>query len=801
MKRWLFGVAALALFGSASASLVLDWTKQFDGAGPAFDGRDKLIGDTSGNAYLVHEPVKPATSSRDVTLTKFAPDGTVAWERALPNSSAVNERSGQVAANATLGAIAYTGFVRVGSEDRAVISAVKPDGTVIFTTDLGPATRLHSVHGFGTNEGFIVTMEAPGLFGSRVVQVARVSSTGARLWKESFAVSQTVQHQLVSAAASTSGVVLGGFYLVPEAEGPGIPHPFLVAFDLNGEEVWDDAFIPGVGSVVGIQTYGSTTLAQTQVSDEEPNLLLKYGPTGSIIWRSRFDPILGASPIAGHGGSGGVSVAMNNPRAWGAVRVRYTSTYPVPYGMYPLDSIDRQAEAVTHDNAGVIIAGRALQTTWRPAMAKYDDLTRDEVWSYTSTTPSSFGRAYVLPNGAIVLMGRTADNQVLLHRFTQAIAVQKVETSVTSGNASVDPTIKVTLAFPAPLGGIKVNLSSNSTKLVVPATVTVPAGQTSISTQSSSLPVAASTAVKITATTGAISKQANYTLLPPKVQSVEIDPTSGYGGDPYTLVLKLDSHAPASFACTLTAPAALGLPSTVTFSQSPNLEIVKNVPNTAVDTNHVIKLSKNGITKQATLKALRPKLSGVYLNGSWSTGTMTHDGGDPLKITLTLRGKSSAAVPVTMSENLANLTGGNFSVPAGQTSVEVFRNTTLPSAMAVAGQISFSVFGTSKAGNLAILRARAASLTGPGTIAHSLPSVFQFNLKKPAASGGVKVTLIYPPGLAKLGITNPVFTVPAGSTSKTFILIPPKPNAQVDGILKGTISTYSSATRPVKVNP
>lgn len=186
MKRWFLGIVAFALAGATPASLVHDWTKQFDGASSSFDGRDKLVGDTSGNAYFVHEPVKPATNSRDVTLTKFAPGGTVAWERTLPR-------------------------------------------------------------------------------------------------------------------------------------------PFLVAFDLDGEEVWHDAFIPGVGSIVGVQSHGSTTIAQTHVSDEGPNLLLKYGPTGSIIWRSRFNPIHGARPIAGHGESGGAFVAMNNPRAWGAVRVRYTS--------------------------------------------------------------------------------------------------------------------------------------------------------------------------------------------------------------------------------------------------------------------------------------------------------------------------------------------------------------------------------------------------------------------------------------------------------------------------------------------
>lgn len=800
MKRWLAGIVALAFSGAASASLVHDWTKQFDGAGSGFDGNDKLVGDASGSVYLVHEPVKAATNSRDVTLTKFAPDGTVAWERTLPNSSPTNERSGQVAANANGSTIAYTGILRVGSEDRAVISAAKSDGTVLFTTDLGPVFRLHSVHALSGSDGFLVTMESAGFLGQPVVQVARVSSTGARLWKEEFAANHAVPHTLVSAAADGSRIVLGGYYEVPQREGT-LDYPFLVSFDLNGEEVWHDTLVPASGRVVGIQLFGTTTVAQTRPDlDSDPSYLLKYGPSGSFIWRSRFNPIEGSEPIAGMGNANAY-VALNSETAWGAVRIRPTSSYPFVYGMFPIAGTDRRAQAVTHDNSGVIVSGRALQTNWRPAMAKYDDLTRNEVWSYISATPATFGRAFVLPNGRVVLMGRTGDNQIVLHRFTQAIAVQKVETSVASGNASVKPKVKVTLAYPAPTGGVTVALSTNSTRFTLPANLVVPAGALSAEAQSNILPVAANTVVRVSATTGTVSKQTDYTILPPKVQSVSVTPASAYGGDPYTITFTLDSKPPASFPCTVTAPAALGLPTSVTFSNFESLTLPRTAPPTAADTNHVIKLSKNGITKQTTFKTLRPVLQSVYLNNNWSTGTMTQDGGDPLKIKVNLRGKSSAPVPVTMTEAMANLVGGNFSVPAGQSSVEVNRTTTLPSAMVVTGTVSFSVFGQTRTGTLAILRARATTLTGSSNPLHSVPSFYTVSLKKPAPSGGVKVTLSFAPGLAKLGITSSTFTIPAGASSRTFGILPPKPTSQVKGTLLATISSLSSAGRVITINP
>jgi len=84
-------------------------------------------------------------------------------------------------------------------------------------------------------------------------------------------------------------------------------------------------------------------------------------------------------------------------------------------------------------------------------------------------------------------------------------------TSVRGGSGS---TGTITLTAVAPSGGFVVNLlSSNASKASVPATVTVPAGKTSLNFTVTTFSVTKKTVVKITATAGAVAKSASLTLV------------------------------------------------------------------------------------------------------------------------------------------------------------------------------------------------------------------------------------------------------------------------------------------------
>jgi hypothetical protein len=84
-------------------------------------------------------------------------------------------------------------------------------------------------------------------------------------------------------------------------------------------------------------------------------------------------------------------------------------------------------------------------------------------------------------------------------------------TTVRGGLAS---TATVTLTAPAPTGGLDVSLlSSNPNKAIVPATVKVPAGSSSVSFNVNTTAVTKKSVVTITANAGAVKKSAALTII------------------------------------------------------------------------------------------------------------------------------------------------------------------------------------------------------------------------------------------------------------------------------------------------
>jgi thermitase len=124
-----------------------------------------------------------------------------------------------------------------------------------------------------------------------------------------------------------------------------------------------------------------------------------------------------------------------------------------------------------------------------------------------------------------------------------ASALSMTPNVVAGGNSS---TGKVTLNGAAPVGGLGVTLSSNKPDATVPASVTVPEGQTFATFTATTTPVTASTAVTIKAQTGAVIKTATLTVSPATPLSVTFSPTTAVSGYTTTGTVKLNGPAPAA---------------------------------------------------------------------------------------------------------------------------------------------------------------------------------------------------------------------------------------------------------------
>jgi hypothetical protein len=105
-------------------------------------------------------------------------------------------------------------------------------------------------------------------------------------------------------------------------------------------------------------------------------------------------------------------------------------------------------------------------------------------------------------------------------------------------------TATVSLGRPAPAGGAKVDLSSNSADATVQSSITIPAGSASASFNISSKPVSASTHVTITAQAGPSVKSANLTIVPVAISSLKISPSAVVAGMSATGTVTLNGPAP-----------------------------------------------------------------------------------------------------------------------------------------------------------------------------------------------------------------------------------------------------------------
>jgi len=138
------------------------------------------------------------------------------------------------------------------------------------------------------------------------------------------------------------------------------------------------------------------------------------------------------------------------------------------------------------------------------------------------------------------------------------------KTSITGGDTA---TLTITRAAAAPTGGLTYQLSSDSSSLIPPTQIVLPAGQVTASVTVNTLPVASSTAGTITLASGAQLQTISATVVPPTVTSLSSNPTDVTGNGSIDVTITLDGLAPSGFsvagssnAAAITVPASISIP-------------------------------------------------------------------------------------------------------------------------------------------------------------------------------------------------------------------------------------------------
>jgi trimeric autotransporter adhesin len=372
---------------------------------------------------------------------------------------------------------------------------------------------------------------------------------------------------------------------------------------------------------------------------------------------------------------------------------------------------------------------------------------------------------------------------------------------VTGGSPS---TGTVTLSAPAGPGGVTVTLGSNNGAAMVPASITIPAGQTSGTFPVTTTPVGTTQMATLTATSGGSNANTTLTINPGPGQGtitgVSVVPNPVTGGSSATGTVTLSAPAgPGGVLVTLgsdngaaTTPASITIPqgsSTGTFP-------VNTTPVGSTTTAMISAASSNTVNAPLTINPAGPgkgTITGLTLSPNPVTG------GSPSTGTVTLSAPAGpGGVLVTLaSDNGAATVPTSITIPQGSSTGTFPVNTT-----AVGSTTTANISATSNNTVSAPLTINPAAAPAPcvggltlnvNAVPGGNPVTATVTLTGPAPQGGTTVQLLY----TGAGVTGPAsILIGQGQTTGTFMVS----TATVATIINSTIQALTGACPGVTVN-
>jgi sugar lactone lactonase YvrE len=257
-----------------------------------------------------------------------------------------------------------------------------------------------------------------------------------------------------------------------------------------------------------------------------------------------------------------------------------------------------------------------------------------------STTPVSADKSVVLSSSLGVSSASTTVT-VLAEPLKLTVAPADI-----IGGANTLGTVRLLVA--APTGGTKVTLSSGSSAVTVPSSITVKAGKTTAVFTVRTKTVSATNIVNVTAKNGAWESVAILTLRTPELINLDIDPSEVGAGGTTAGTIHLSCPAPTGgVKVTLTSSSKnLVVPATVVVLQGEVSAdfIVKALP-VASPSAATVTASLNGVVKQTDVNIVMPRLKSLVFMPASATG------GAQAKGTLSFNGIAATATTVAITSN------------------------------------------------------------------------------------------------------------------------------------------------------
>ncbi len=230
--------------------------------------------------------------------------------------------------------------------------------------------------------------------------------------------------------------------------------------------------------------------------------------------------------------------------------------------------------------------------------------------------------------------------------------------------------MKVTVKLSAPAAGLGVKIALKVTGMGVgtyPASVTIPAGGTSIQATVGTVPVPADKVLTLTATAGAISKTITFKVLKPNLVSFAAVPLTSVSGNPYQFQFGLDGPAPAAYSVQLSIPSGLGSSGPVMFTKNTTtLTIPRIAPTVLYSSLFACTATLGTVVRKANFQVLAAEMS--LIKGPYTASLMK-----PFTVTVDFTGTVPAGQSLVLYDNKypAAFVTKTVPLPSGVKSVAV----------------------------------------------------------------------------------------------------------------------------------
>lgn len=677
------------------------WQRTFPGLESTVGQRVGIEVNPTGDVYVASTRQASSSVPQNIVLVRMTQDGQVLSERLL-NANA--EFSAMC--RTPDGQIVTAGSVNSLGVNRPFIARWNalgiPQQAATFATDIGrfavvaPSSGPGFVHVGVESEGTNPTVSIGTLNGS----FGAVSGfpPGQGVFGQVQEGTGGVLVALLSVRNPNTGLHFGRVFSTPPTDGFNLA---TAGFDVKGVDLALDNRLGR--HVAAFSLEGATDSIAIRVLNPRP----QANPDTFEGFRGETLSVPAPGVLANDiGGAGATAVAVNPPQGLvmnldgsfeftpapgfdGVVQFQYTaqrgtgsSQSTVTVNVQPaLASVEMDATVFV---GGTLATGRVNLTGPRLVSTGLVGIAEDSAFAVPSSpnaavpvgaTQGTFSlitaatRENRLVTVTATLRGVTATTQFTI-RPPQVARLVALRPTIVGGAPGK---FRVELDGVAPANGIAVSLSDDSTAILAPPAVAVPAGATSAEFDAPTASVTSSRTATVTATLGT-SASASVGIVG---LSVSVNPASVTGGNPSTGTVRLTSNAisqPITFDLTDDSPATgFALPTATIAAGSLSADFQVITAAVPTDRTSTITATGQGIARTAQLRVLAAALQSVTMNPTSVRGGQSSTG------TIRLTGNAAAGGVVVTLQAGAGIVQvpASVTVAAGQSTV-TFNATTSP---------------------------------------------------------------------------------------------------------------------------